>query len=219
MPSNNINIIGFDTNMLSIIFDTLNALKFDGSVNIWKNDDRASMSEYDLGIKHVIAQLNLISMKDTDNFILSTSNPGTKKILLSDSKQYIPDIMEKMIQLVHPTSYIAGNTKISGGSLIEAGVTIAAFSLIGHGVIVGRNASIGHHNIIGDWSTINPGCTLVGKVTIGEYSTIGPGTTLINGVTIGSNTIIGAGSVVTRDIPDNVVAYGNPCKIIRENVQ
>ena len=34
---------------------------------------------------------------------------------------------------------------------------------------------------------------------------------------IGKNSIIGAGSVVTKDIPDNVIAYGNPCKIIRKN--
>jgi acetyltransferase-like isoleucine patch superfamily enzyme len=43
------------------------------------------------------------------------------------------------------------------------------------------------------------------------------GTNVLNTVQIGKNTIIGAGSNVTRDIPDNVVAYGNPCKIIRDN--
>ncbi|MDM1550616.1 hypothetical protein HX095_05255 [Empedobacter falsenii] len=37
------------------------------------------------------------------------------------------------------------------------------------------------------------------------------------GVTIGDNTIIGAGSVVTKDIPSNVIAVGNPCKVIKEN--
>lgn len=37
------------------------------------------------------------------------------------------------------------------------------------------------------------------------------------GVTIGDNVVIGAGSVVTKDIPSNVIAYGNPCRVIREN--
>ncbi len=37
------------------------------------------------------------------------------------------------------------------------------------------------------------------------------------GVTIGDNVVIGAGSVVTRDIPDNVIAFGSPCRVIREN--
>jgi acetyltransferase-like isoleucine patch superfamily enzyme len=43
------------------------------------------------------------------------------------------------------------------------------------------------------------------------------GVNIIDGIKVGKNTIIGAGSVVTRDIPDNVVAYGSPCKIIRDN--
>ena len=37
------------------------------------------------------------------------------------------------------------------------------------------------------------------------------------GVTIGDNVVIGAGSVVTKDIPDNTIAYGNPCLVMREN--
>jgi acetyltransferase-like isoleucine patch superfamily enzyme len=44
------------------------------------------------------------------------------------------------------------------------------------------------------------------------------GTNIIDGIEIGSNTIIGAGSLVVKDIPSNVVAYGNPCRVIRDNV-
>jgi acetyltransferase-like isoleucine patch superfamily enzyme len=43
------------------------------------------------------------------------------------------------------------------------------------------------------------------------------GSNIIDNVKIGKNVIIGAGSLVTKDIPDNVVAYGNPCKIVRKN--
>ena len=39
---------------------------------------------------------------------------------------------------------------------------------------------------------------------------------VLPGVTIGDNTVIGAGSVVTKDIPSNVIAYGSPCRVIRE---
>jgi acetyltransferase-like isoleucine patch superfamily enzyme len=46
---------------------------------------------------------------------------------------------------------------------------------------------------------------------------IGVGTTIKDHIKIGKNCIIGAGSVVVRDIPDNVIAYGNPCKPIRDN--
>ena len=52
-------------------------------------------------------------------------------------------------------------------------------------------------------------------VTIGDNVWIGGSVTILPGVTIGSNVTIGAGSVVTKDIPDNVVAVGNPCKVIK----
>lgn len=53
-------------------------------------------------------------------------------------------------------------------------------------------------------------------VTIGDNCWIGANVTICPGVTIGENTVIGAGSVVTKDIPSNVVAVGNPCKVLRE---
>ena len=56
---------------------------------------------------------------------------------------------------------------------------------------------------------------LAAPITIGNTVWIGGGAIICPGVTIGDNTTIGAGSVVTRDIPANVVAVGNPCRVIR----
>ena len=53
-------------------------------------------------------------------------------------------------------------------------------------------------------------------VNIGKNCWLGAGVIVLPGVTIGDNTVIGAGSVVTKDIPANVVAVGNPCKVLRE---
>ena len=53
-------------------------------------------------------------------------------------------------------------------------------------------------------------------VYIGENTWIGAGVIIVPGVRIGKNSVIGAGSVVTKDIPDNVVAVGNPCRVLRE---
>ena len=52
-------------------------------------------------------------------------------------------------------------------------------------------------------------------ITVGDDVWFGGNTVVLPGVTIGSNVVIGAGSVVTKDIPDNCVAYGNPCRVIR----
>lgn len=53
-------------------------------------------------------------------------------------------------------------------------------------------------------------------VHIGKNCWLGAGVIVLPGITIGDNSVIGAGSVVTKDIPENVVAVGNPCKVLRE---
>ena len=53
-------------------------------------------------------------------------------------------------------------------------------------------------------------------VRIGNNVWIGAGVIIVPGVTIGDNSVIGAGSIVTRDVPENVVAVGNPCRVLRE---
>ena len=59
--------------------------------------------------------------------------------------------------------------------------------------------------------------TQTAPVVIGDNVWIGGGAIIMPGVTIGDNVVIGAGSVVTKDIPSNTVAYGNPCRVRREN--
>lgn len=52
-------------------------------------------------------------------------------------------------------------------------------------------------------------------VHIGRNCWIGAGAVILPGITIGDNVVVGAGSVVTKDLPDNVVAVGNPCRVLR----
>ena len=59
------------------------------------------------------------------------------------------------------------------------------------------------------------GYTLIGKITIGNKVFIGAGSIILPGATIGDNSVIAAGSVVTKDVPENVVVGGNPAKIIK----
>ena len=62
----------------------------------------------------------------------------------------------------------------------------------------------------------NSGLEFGAPVTIGDNVWIGGNAVINPGVTIGSNVVIGSGSVVTKDIPDNVIAVGNPCRVLRE---
>jgi maltose O-acetyltransferase len=84
-------------------------------------------------------------------------------------------------------------------------------------VNIGNNCSFSFRNMIitsthshEDFSTI-----VAMPITIGSNVWITSNVTILPGVTIGDNTIIGAGSIVTKNIPSNVFAAGNPCKVIR----
>ena len=67
-----------------------------------------------------------------------------------------------------------------------------------------------------DYERRNQGLEYAWPITVGDNVWFGAGVQVMPGVNIGSNVVIGAGSVVTKDIPDNVVAVGNPCKVLRE---
>ena len=90
------------------------------------------------------------------------------------------------------------------------------------------------HIYVGDYTMIGPNVTVAtaghpilpslrekqyqynAPVRIGKNCWIGAGVIIVPGVTVGDNSVIGAGSVVTKDIPPNVVAVGNPCRALRE---
>ncbi len=67
-----------------------------------------------------------------------------------------------------------------------------------------------------DFERRNKGLEYAYPITVGDNVWIGAGVQVMPGVTIGSNVVIGGGSVVVKDIPDDSVAVGNPCKVIRE---
>lgn len=121
------------------------------------------------------------------------------------------------ISAVHPASFVADNASIGAGCQILACVSVCARARLGLTTIVNTSASIDHECVTGKGVHIAPGAKLGGCVEAGDFSFIGIGAIILPNVRIGKRTIIGAGSVVTKDIPDNAVAYGNPAKVIRDN--
>lgn len=119
---------------------------------------------------------------------------------------------------IHPSAVVSPSAKIGEGTVIMAGAVINADAVIGKHCIINTGATVDHECVIGDYCHVAPGVHISGATRIGEGTWVGVGTSVIQCLNIGQNCMIGAGSVVVKDIPDNVVAYGNPCKAIRENV-
>lgn len=87
---------------------------------------------------------------------------------------------------------------------------------IGSNVMLGPNVAIytAGHPVHAE--VRNTGLEYALPVTIGDNAWIGGNTVINPNISIGENTVIGSGSVVTKDIPANVIAVGNPCKVLRE---
>lgn len=119
--------------------------------------------------------------------------------------------------VTHPAAYVAKTARTGVGSQILAGCVIGVDVQIGDACIINTSASIDHECQLGDGVHIAPGATIAGCVGIGSFSFVGTGAAILPRVRIGTDCIIGAGSIVTRDIPDGVVAYGCPARVIRKN--
>ena len=124
------------------------------------------------------------------------------------------EIGYKFPVIISPEAIVDESVKIDEGTVIMPGIIINIDSSIGKNCIINTGTIIEHDCKIGDHCHIAPGVHISGGVNIGKLSFIGVGATIIQGIKIGKNVIIGAGSVVIKDIPDNVIAVGNPAKII-----
>jgi sugar O-acyltransferase (sialic acid O-acetyltransferase NeuD family) len=150
-----------------------------------------------------------------DRLALSVVGPASKEKVFSEFFDAFSLGRDRYPDLVHPTSYVARTCVLDGGLQLEPFSMIAAHTRVGFAVNIKRSVTIGHHVRIEDYATINAGVNIASEVVVGKGVMIGLGAAILEGVEIGAGSIVGAGSVVTKSVPENVVAYGNPCRVVR----
>lgn len=221
--SDRLNVLGCVPFLLNTLLELADEAAGIKKFNILKNipvetgEEFIPQEEWEIGIFDFDQQRLAISPNEL--FALSVVGTDTKEIVYNWFKKQIVMHDKQFINLIHPTSYVSKSVNLNYGLHLEQMCTIAARTSIGFGVNVKRNSSIGHHCEIGNFVTINPGVTLSGEIKMGNNTMIGSGVSIRDGVTIGENSIVGMGSVVVKDIPANSIAYGNPCKVHKENIK
>ena len=120
--------------------------------------------------------------------------------------------------LIHPSAVIGNGVKIGPGSILMPGVIVNSRANIHTGCLINSGAIVEHDCIVEKFCNVAPSVVFGGASSLGEMSVVGIGAHIVNGISIGHGTIIGAGSVVTRNVDSGVVAYGNPAKVVRENI-
>lgn len=114
-----------------------------------------------------------------------------------------------------PGANFSPSARLGAGTILMPGATVNVETLIGELVIVNSNASVDHDGMIGRAAHIGPGAALAGEVSVGDRSFVATGASVVPRTRIGVDVVVGAGSVVVGDLPDRVIAYGNPARVRR----
>lgn len=141
-----------------------------------------------------------------DNWIRKT----VKDIIIS----LVPDFV--FVSTIHPSVIIGRGVTIGKGTVIMAGCIISPNVTIGEFCFFASGAILEHDSYMGNFSSISAGSVTGGKVNIGEFCAITLGVVIFDRIEIGMHTIIGSGSLVTKDLPGHVLAYGRPAEVIRK---
>lgn len=184
-----------------VIIDTLEAL---GKRIDWIVDDDESRKEL----------LGYEVRRNTGKYDAAIISIGNCQIRKDKVKELDVKTWETAI---HPSAVVSPRARLGEGTVVMAGALINACANVGRHCIVNTGASIGHDVEVSDFVHVAPHATLAGGVTVGEATWIGAGSVVKQGIHIGKNCMIGAGSVVVKDIPDGVTAFGNPCRVVKNN--
>lgn len=152
-----------------------------------------------------------------DKYLILISDPKTRKKITEKINNYSYIYNNESLiseDFINKFNFKKGHHWfgiILSDSICENGVSLSS------GLLINTRCSIHHGSKIGEYVTLSPNVTILGDCEIGDETFIGAGAIVKEKTKIGKNCIIGMGSVVLEDIPDNSIAWGNPCKVIRKN--
>lgn len=193
------------------------ARKINRVCNKWSEicfiDDVNEMAEVN-GVK-VFKFEKLIHEKEKNDVevVIAVGEPCVRDLLYHRVK----DAGLHLVTLIHPGVYVDETTSIGEGVVIAEGVTITANVEIGDNTYIQPHAVIGHDIKVGRHTVIGSNCQIGGGDCIGDRVFMGflSGTT--DHISIGNDSIISAGAIVFRELPEEVIAVGNPARIVKKN--
>jgi sugar O-acyltransferase (sialic acid O-acetyltransferase NeuD family) len=212
-------ILGFSENVIALVLETLKDRGENGPFLIIQNIQPSANSDIPFlpeGIEVSIqgAWQNPV-FPQKGRYIFGVGGTVVKETVFEYFRKEHHIDRTDYTNLVHRSSVVSSSAVMDKGCYIEPQSVISPFAKLGFGVTINRHVSVGHHSVLGDFVTVYPGVNIAGHVHVGRGTQIGMGAAVFDHVSIGANVTIGGGSVVNRDIPDNVIAWGNPCKVVR----
>lgn len=189
------------------------ALSCGMSVVAYVDDIKAGSKVLDIP---VITKQQCINTYKTENFAIAIAigDNSVRERVYNEYKVELPNC--EFPPLIHQSAVIGINSKIGDGAVIMPQANVGPNSKVGVFCILNTSSSIDHDCDLQSFSSIAPRVVTGGNVKIGVRSAVSIGATVKNGILIGDDVVIGANSYVDKAFGSNLVAYGTPCKFVRE---
>jgi sugar O-acyltransferase (sialic acid O-acetyltransferase NeuD family) len=147
-------------------------------------------------------------------FFIALGDNHSRRKVAESVLQSIP--LTRFPTIIHPSAIVLPSANIGFGCLLSYGSIVETSVSIGNFVIINTRVSISHHARVDSYSSLAPCAALAGASAVGSETAVGMGVMVHHGISIGSHTVVGSLSLVNKNLPDNVVAIGNPAKVIRQ---
>lgn len=165
-----------------------------------------------LGVK-VITNIADVDNFDEYSFALAIGDNATRLKFYEETVANFGQL--KFPVLIHRSAVVSEFSTVDVGTVIMPQAVIGPNSRVEKFCLINTQASIDHDCLMRDFSSLAPGAITGGNVEIGSRSAISIGARLRHGVKVGDDVVVGANSYVNSCLPNNVVCYGTPAKIIR----
>jgi sugar O-acyltransferase (sialic acid O-acetyltransferase NeuD family) len=149
-----------------------------------------------------------------EGILVAIGDNWTRGRIAGEIENLAPSLV--FVNTIHPSCQLARRVTLGCGIVLMAGSIVMPNCVIDDGAFVGTKASLDHDSHLGKFASLGPGVTTGGNVSIGSYTAAALGVSIIHGICIGQQSIIGAGATVLQNIPEGVVAYGTPARIVRK---
>jgi sugar O-acyltransferase (sialic acid O-acetyltransferase NeuD family) len=146
--------------------------------------------------------------------IVGIGDNWTRKRVTDCLRKHVPDF--RFGVAVHPSAYLSRDADPGPGTIIMGRVFIGIGTKIMEGCVLSSKASFEHDSTMHPFSSLGAGVTCGGHVNVGICSAICIGVTVAHKTSVGDYAVVGSGSTIVRNIPDGVVAYGAPARVVRQ---
>lgn len=179
-------------------------------------DSKAELGTQLFGYKVLGRQENIVDLAQeflVEGGVITIGDNFSRHIVKTAVEEKIPNF--NWVNAIHPSCIIGNNVWFGKGVVAMAGCIFNTGAKLGDFTFFATGAQIEHDCIIEEFASVSAGSVMGGFVKIGKYSAVTLGCTIMDRLSIGENSVIGSGSLVNTNIPDNVLCYGSPAKVVR----